>query len=213
MRHRAGESRRSPAHSASRRRKRPGWRSTARSRGWRASCCHDRRGSSPRARRGGRRRDARGLAEGRVRRADRPGTRGGPATPADRDPVGAEPQRRGYAHGRCGRRAIAQSDPRADARSVGPPAAARACRQWRLWDVYAHGTAAGARGGAEAAECDRAADPSSNSPVIAEGRRLARLRHPNVIDVTARHARWPVGFWMEFLEGQTLKQWFDTTAR
>ena len=58
---------------------------------------------------------------------------------------------------------------------------------------------------------DRAADPTFEQSVIAEGRRLARLRHPNVIDVYGADTHdGRVGFWMEFLEGQTLKQWFDT---
>ena len=57
---------------------------------------------------------------------------------------------------------------------------------------------------------DRAADPSFEQSVIAEGRRLARLRHPNVIDVYGADTHeGRVGFWMEFLEGQTLKQWVD----
>ncbi len=57
---------------------------------------------------------------------------------------------------------------------------------------------------------DRAADPAFEQSVIAEGRRLARLRHPNVIDVYGADTHeGRVGFWMEFLEGQTLKQWVD----
>ncbi len=58
---------------------------------------------------------------------------------------------------------------------------------------------------------DRAADSTFEQSVIAEGRRLARLRHPNVIGVYGADTHdGRVGFWMEFLEGQTLKQWFDT---
>jgi serine/threonine protein kinase/tetratricopeptide (TPR) repeat protein len=58
---------------------------------------------------------------------------------------------------------------------------------------------------------DRAAEPTFEQSVIDEGRRLARLRHPNVIDVYGADTHdGRVGFWMEFLEGQTLKQWFDT---
>jgi serine/threonine protein kinase/Tfp pilus assembly protein PilF len=58
---------------------------------------------------------------------------------------------------------------------------------------------------------DRAAEPAFEQSVIAEGRRLARLRHPNVIDVYGADTHeGRVGFWMEFLEGQTLKQWVDT---
>lgn len=57
---------------------------------------------------------------------------------------------------------------------------------------------------------DRAEDPAFEQSVIAEGRRLARLRHPNVIDVYGADTHdGRVGFWMEFLDGQTLKQWVD----
>jgi serine/threonine protein kinase/tetratricopeptide (TPR) repeat protein len=58
---------------------------------------------------------------------------------------------------------------------------------------------------------DRASDPTFEQSVLAEGRRLARLRHPNVIAVYGADTHENrVGFWMEFLEGQTLKQWLDT---
>jgi serine/threonine protein kinase/tetratricopeptide (TPR) repeat protein len=57
---------------------------------------------------------------------------------------------------------------------------------------------------------DRAEDPTFEQSVIAEGRRLARLHHPNVINVYGADTHeGRVGFWMEFLEGQTLKQWID----
>ena len=50
--------------------------------------------------------------------------------------------------------------------------------------------------------------------VITEGRLLARVRHPNVIAVYGADSHdGRVGFWMEFLEGQTLKQWVDAHGR
>ena len=50
--------------------------------------------------------------------------------------------------------------------------------------------------------------------VITEGRLLARVRHPNVIAVYGADSHdGRVGFWMEFLEGQTLKQWIDAHGR
>ncbi len=56
----------------------------------------------------------------------------------------------------------------------------------------------------------RAGDDTFQQSVVAEGRLLARVRHPNVIVVYGADAHdGRVGFWMEFLEGQTLRQWID----
>ena len=46
-----------------------------------------------------------------------------------------------------------------------------------------------------------------DTPVVEEGRMLARIRHPNVVTVHgADRTEGNVGIWMEFLEGQTLEE-------
>jgi serine/threonine-protein kinase len=53
----------------------------------------------------------------------------------------------------------------------------------------------------------RQAGPDADTPVVEEGRMLARLRHPNVVTVHgADRIDGSVGIWMEFLEGRTLEE-------
>jgi serine/threonine protein kinase len=53
---------------------------------------------------------------------------------------------------------------------------------------------------------DPGADPRSGDALIREARRLARVRHPNVITVYgAERVDDEVGIWMEFVEGTTLR--------
>jgi len=57
---------------------------------------------------------------------------------------------------------------------------------------------------------ERVDEEAFRESVVAEGRLLARVKHPNVIDVYGADTHeGRVGFWMEFLEGQTLKQRVD----
>jgi eukaryotic-like serine/threonine-protein kinase len=61
---------------------------------------------------------------------------------------------------------------------------------------------------------ERAGHETFQQSVVAEGRLLARVRHQNVIAVYGADTHdGRVGFWMEFLEGQTLKQWLDEHGR
>ena len=77
---------------------------------------------------------------------------------------------------------------------------------YRAWDPQLHREVA-----LKLLNDDRASDPIFQQSVIAEGRRLARVRHQNVIAVYGADSNsGRVGFWMEFLEGQTLKQWLDS---
>jgi serine/threonine-protein kinase len=48
------------------------------------------------------------------------------------------------------------------------------------------------------------------SPIIQEGRLLARVRHPNVVTIYgAEHIGVRIGLWMEYVRGRTLKQIVD----
>ena len=54
---------------------------------------------------------------------------------------------------------------------------------------------------------DPGRDGESGSSIIAEGRLLARVRHPNVVTIYgADRIDGSVGLWMEFVHGQTLER-------
>lgn len=57
-------------------------------------------------------------------------------------------------------------------------------------------------------------DASTSSSMLDEGRRLARVRHPNVVTIHGADCiDGRVGLWMEFVQGQTLAQALDARGQ
>lgn len=72
---------------------------------------------------------------------------------------------------------------------------------YRAWDPQLH------RDVALKLLRDAGPDSADGPPAIAEGRRLARVRHPNVVTIHgADRIEGQAGIWMEFVDGSTLRE-------